>query len=127
MSVKYLYGVANYATKAEAETAKAAQEIRFQNNPTDWMTVKQITGSQESGWVVNPTPLTDSEILNLDDSKFYLVYSPVNGENLMPLTSSEVTEKVTEYKNVYKDHNFYNSILEIPILDGNDSMTPKES
>jgi hypothetical protein len=115
MTIKYIYGLQVYETLAEAEAAQATQQLRWQNNPTDWIVVKEISGSQETGWVMNPVRLNDSQILNLDETKKYSVYSDVTGENLMPLTSTEVTAKVEEYRQYYSNSMYMNSIQEVDI------------
>jgi len=113
MAHKYVYGLRIYDTRAEAEAAEAAQQTRWQNNPTDWIVVKEISGSDEAGWLMNPVPLNDSQILNLDDTKRYSVYCDVTGENLMPLTSSEVTAKVEEYSQHYASSMVMSTIEEV--------------
>ena len=115
MTIKYFYGLVLHATQTEAEAAKAAREIRLQNNPVDWINVKRITGSNDAGWTMHPTLLTDEEILNIDVNHNYCTYSPVLGENAMPLTAAQVTEKLAAYKQAYKNHNFYNDIVEVEV------------
>ena len=111
MATRYFYCKAIYSTEAEAQWAAVLQAARFENNPTDWILVKEISGSQESGWQINPTPLTDDQINNIDTSKTYLIASVVEGENIMPATSSEVTEKVLSYRCIYAAHIRANIIL----------------
>lgn len=115
MSIKYFYGLVLHATRTEAESTKAAREIRLQNNPVDWINVKRITGSNDAGWTMHPTLLTDEEILNIDVNHNYCTYSPVLGENAMPLTAAQVTEKLATYKQAYKNQNFYNDIVEVEV------------
>lgn len=127
MATKYVYGLQIYATREEAEAAEAAQQTRWQNNPTDWIVVKEISGSDDEGWLMNPTPLTDNQILNLDENKRYSVYSDVSGENVMGLTSIEVTEKVEEYRQYYSNSMFMNDIQQVEITDEMEAvMTPSE-
>mgnify|MGYP003625593038 CR=1 FL=1 len=118
MTIKYFYGLVLHATRVEAEAAKAAREIRLQSNPSDWMVVKQITGSDDAGWTMHPTLLTDAQILNIDVNGNYCTSSPVHGENAMPLTATQLTEKVSEYRQAYKDQNFYNDIVEVEVGTG---------
>ena len=101
MTIQYCYANTFYDTESDAQDSVIDFKARLDNNPTDWMTVKEIIGSQESGWQMNPTTLTDEQINNLDDTKVYMAYSPVTGENYMPLTASEVTVKVTEFRRAY--------------------------
>lgn len=37
------------------------------------------------------------------------------GENAMPLTAAQVTEKLATYKQAYKNQNFYNDIVEVEV------------
>lgn len=124
MTIKYFYGLVLHTTRAEAEATKETREIRLQSNPSDWMVVKKITGSDATGWVMHPTLLTDEQILNIDVNGNYCAYSPVLGENVMPLTAVQVTEKVSAYKQAYKNQNFYNDIVEVD--DVGASPTPQE-
>lgn len=103
MAIKYCYANNFYNTESEAQDAVVAMKLRLDNNPTDWMTVKEIVGSQEAGWQMNPNTLTDEQINNLDDTKTYMASSPITGENCMPLTASEVEAKVTEFRTAYAD------------------------
>lgn len=103
MAIKYSYGATAYDTREEAEAGKIEQQQRLQNNPTDFIVVKEITGSQETGWQINPTPLSDAEILNLDTTKTYTVHCPITGENVIPVTAAEVQQKMKEYKTAFCD------------------------
>ena len=114
MAIKYSYGATAYNTREEAESGKIEQQARLQNNPTDFIVVKEVTGSQETGWQINPTTLTDSEILNLDTTKVYNIYCPITGENLIPVTAEEVNQKVSEYRSAFCEwKNFDHGIFEI--------------
>jgi len=119
MAIKYVYGSEEFETEADAQAAAAALAVRMENNPTDWMVVKEITGSNEDGWLVSPTELTDNQIENLDATKKYLAYSVQGSNHDMPLTAAEVTTKRDEYRAIYgqwKNANFMQKI--------DDSTTP---
>lgn len=98
MSVIYIYAHNIYSTEAEAQSAATSLAARMQSNPTDWMEAKEITGSSDAGWQMNPTKLTDAEILNPDASKTYMAYSKEAGANVMPLTSAELVTKRNEFR-----------------------------
>jgi hypothetical protein len=116
MNIKYNYASLLYETREAAEAGKQNQDSRLENNPTDYIVIKEVTGSNESGWLVSPSTLTDSEIQNLDMGKTYSVYSPVTGENLLGMSAAEVQEKITEYKNTYRSYkNFDAGIIEVDI------------
>lgn len=101
MAIKYSYGATAYDTREEAELGKIEQQARLQNNPTDFITVKEITGSQETGWLIKPKKLTDNEVLNLDTTKIYNIYCPITGENVIPVTAEEIEQKIVEYRTAF--------------------------
>jgi len=101
MSTKYYYVNSKYNTENEAQDAAKALSVRMQNNPTDWISVKEITGNNETGWVIYPTLLTDAEILNPDTSKTYTCFSQYSGENVIPVSATELTIKSSEYRKIY--------------------------
>ena len=113
MTIKYVYGFQEYDSEADAQAAAAALAVRMENNPTDWMVVKEISGSNESGWLVSPVELTDSEIENLDATKMYLAYSIQGSNNDMPLTAAEVATKRIEYRAIYGQWKNANSMRKI--------------
>ena len=98
MAIKYFYAFQEYQTEVDAQAAVAALQGRMENNPNDWMVAKEITGSADTGWQVSTTKLTDAQLLNPDVSKTYMAYSTVGGENIMPLTASELETKRDEFR-----------------------------
>ena len=121
MSVDYYYASTRYSTEAEAQSAATSLATRMQNNPTDWMEAKEITGSSDAGWKINPTKLTDAELLSPDASKTYMAYSKEAGTNVMPLTSTELTEKINEFRAFYGQALDANTIYKID--DSTDPVT----
>jgi hypothetical protein len=101
MSIKYYYVNSIYNTENEAQDAATALSVRMQNNPTDWISVKEITGNNETGWQIHPTLLTDAQILNPDTSKTYTCFSQYSGENVIPVSATELTIKSNEYRKIY--------------------------
>lgn len=101
MSIKYYYVNSIYNTENEAQDAATALSVRMQNNPTDWISVKEITGNNETGWQIHSTLLTDAQILNPDTSKTYTCFSQYNGENVIPVSATELTIKSNEYRKIY--------------------------
>ena len=101
MSVVYLYSAKQYSTEADAQAAATSLATRMQNNPTDWMEAKEIAGSADAGWQMNPEKLTDAQLLNPDASKMYMAYSKDAGTNVMPLTASELAAKRDEFRAVH--------------------------
>ena len=113
MSVIYIYAHTNYSTEAEAQSAATSLATRMQSNPTDWMEAKEITGSSDAGWQMNPTKLTDAELLSPDASKTYMAYSKEAGINVMPLTSAELATKRNEFRAFYGQSLDANTIYKI--------------
>lgn len=103
MSIKYLYRNTPYDTEAEAQTKLSEMKTRLDNNPTDWCSVKYIEALGDDAFTILPGNLTDAQILNPDSTKTYTFCSTWTGENFFPLTSTELSEKVLEYRSVYVD------------------------
>ena len=104
MAVKYYYASQEYQSEDDAQAAVVTLKGRLENNPTDWMEVKEITESADGAWQVNPTKLTDSQILNPDNSKTYMAYGKVSGIHVMPLTSTDLMAKINEFRAFYGQH-----------------------
>ena len=113
MSVVYYYSGNKYATEAEAQSAATSLATRMQNNPTDWMESKEITGSADDGWQLNPVKLTDAQLLNPDTTKTYTAYSKEAGINIMPLTYAELATKRDEFRAFYGQALKVNTIYKI--------------
>lgn len=101
MTIKYYYAAKQYDTESEAQAAVDAMKLRLENNPSDWVKVKEITGSAETGWQINSRLLTDAELLNPSSDKTYMLHSPATGDTLMPLTSTELAAKRDECRTAY--------------------------
>lgn len=110
MATKYYYAGQEYDTENDAQSAVDTVKLRLENNPTDWMKAKEITGSAEAGWTVNPTTLTDAELLNPNSEKMYMAYSPITGENYFPLTSIELAAKRDQFRTPYAQQMNVNAI-----------------
>ena len=119
MAIEYIYKNTSYATEALAQAAATAEATRMQNNPTDWMVAREITGSAASGWSIPDSTLTDAEINSPDSTKTYLCYSEIDGSHHMPLTSAELTTQVTALRTVYGDYWDLNTITKV-----DDTVTP---
>lgn len=115
----YFYNQEVYDTESQAQDAVAAFAIRLENNPTDWIIVKEITRSQEAGWVMSSTKLSDAEILNPDSTKTYMCAAVHDGDNCMPLTASELDAKRIEIRASYCRWLYANEIIKI-----DDATTP---
>tara|TARA_R110000787_G_scaffold36511_1_gene93101 strand:- start:307 stop:720 length:414 start_codon:yes stop_codon:yes gene_type:complete len=104
MQVVYRYDGVEYSTEELAQAAATVKKGRLENNPTDWVCVKEVTDNGEGGWVMHPNYLSDEQINDIDISKYYALFCPINGQNIMPLTAAEVTGKVLEFRPIYVQH-----------------------
>jgi hypothetical protein len=100
-------------------------KARLDNNPTDWVIVKRLSGSVDSGWLVPVDALTDSEINNLDEGEFYSVSSVLGSDSDLGLTSSEATAKVAEHRDYYADYMQVNAIFKIEMSEGVPNITTR--
>lgn len=113
MSTKWFYNTAEYTTEAEANQAVLSFKDRLDNNPTDWVVVKELSGNAGDGWVVSATTLTDSEINSLDDTKYYSVSAVISGDSDVGLSASEATAKIAEHRTAYADYRWANTISKV--------------
>lgn len=120
MSIKYLYACKEYNSEDEAQDAATALSVRMQNNPNDWITVKEITGLSKTEWLINPTLLTDAQILNPHPNKTYTCFSQYSGENVIPVSATELTIKSNEYRKIYGQYWNVNTIVKFE-----DDVDPK--
>jgi hypothetical protein len=110
MSIKWFYKDTEYTSEADVNQAVLDFKNRLDNNPTDWVVVRQLTGDAESGWVVPVEKLTDTEINNLDETSHYSVSSKVGSGSDVGLTAAETTAKVAEYRTEYAQYCRANTI-----------------
>jgi len=113
MAYKWFYNQNSFDSEAEVNAAVVSLKSRLDNNPTDWVVVKEVTSNGQGGWIVNPTPLTDSQINNLDNTKHYNVTSINDGYTATGLSGSEATSKVLEYRTLYAQWILANTITKI--------------
>ena len=111
MTNKWQYKGDEYSTEAEVNQAVADTKVRLDNNPTDWVVVKQLTGDAASGWVVPLEGLIDAEINALDEGHYYSISSIVEGGSEVGLTATETTAKVAEYRTEYAQFYQVNTIV----------------
>lgn len=101
MATTWRYCNTEYTTEALVNAAVLNTKSRLDNNPTDWVIVKEISGSVVTGWLIPVATLTDSEINNIDTTKTYSVASVTDSDNDLGLTSSEATAKVNQHRVSY--------------------------
>ena len=108
----YFYSGQRYDTQSDVEAAVTALKTRLDNNPTDWVDVQLLSGSEESGWVLPVDYLTDAEINSVSDDNYYSVSAKISGDSFVGLTGSQATAKVAELRTAYATHLLANTIVE---------------
>jgi len=112
MATKWYYNSVAYNTEAEANVAVTNIKARLDNNPTDWVIVKQVTyNSEEGGWVVPSETLTDEEINNLSEDNNYNVNSIYSGTTYTGITGANAILKITELRTEYARRINANTIM----------------
>tara|TARA_R110001606_G_scaffold369214_1_gene525184 strand:- start:3 stop:428 length:426 start_codon:yes stop_codon:yes gene_type:complete len=101
MNIKYLYADIEHDTVEEAQASVLVEKNLLDTAPINWSEVKVVTGNDTDSWLIPPVKLNDAEINNIDDTKTYMVASLIGGENLLGVSSSVVTEKVSSYRTEY--------------------------
>lgn len=108
----YIYANQTYNTTEEVEAAVTAFKSRLDNNPTDWVNVALLSGSEADGWVVPEGYLTDAEINSLDASSHYSISEVIGGGSWVGLSGTEATAKVAECRGYYANAMKANQIME---------------
>lgn len=112
MATKWYYNSVAYNTEAEANAAVTNIKSRLDNNPTDWVIVKQVTyNSEEEGWVVPSETLTDEEINNLSEDNNYNVNSIYSGTTYIGMTGADAILKISELRTEYARRINANTIM----------------
>ena len=106
----WYYNDQEFSTEADVKKAVAALRDRLENNPTDWVVVKRLTGDKDAGWDIPTDELSDAEINKLDPSHHYSVSSVMGGSSEVGLSAAEAADKVLEYRREYAQLNYVNTI-----------------
>lgn len=112
MATEWIYNNNRYTSQSDLEAAVVELKSRLDNNPTDWVTVKEVTSDGNGGWVIPSETLSDSEINSLDASSYYTVHSMYSGLSHIGISGDEATAKVAEYRTEYAQIIGANTILE---------------
>lgn len=88
---------------SEEALAQAVENMRnkLENNPTEYVTVEVVTPTENGGWLMSGTYLSDYGINNLDENLHYSLSSRLTGENHLGLTKEEVEAKVLELRKLW--------------------------
>jgi hypothetical protein len=108
----YFYNGQEYNTQSELEAAVTAFKSRLDNNPTDWVDVELLGGSEADGWIVPNVLLTDAEINSVSASNYYSVSDKINGASYLGLTGPEATAKIAELRTGYATYHRANTVTE---------------
>lgn len=108
----YFYNGQEYQTQSEVEAAVTAFKSRLDNNPTDWVDVQLLGGSEADGWIIPVEKLTDAEINSVSASSHYSVSSTISGSSYVGLTGPEATAKIAELRTEYAIYKRANIIVE---------------
>lgn len=95
------YNNQTYNTEAEVNSAVTALKSRLDNNPTDWVVVKEVTSNGEGGWTVPAETLTDAEINSMAANSHYNVDAVHSGNTYTGITGTEAKTRITELRTEY--------------------------
>tara|TARA_R110002153_G_scaffold222478_1_gene374827 strand:- start:813 stop:1193 length:381 start_codon:yes stop_codon:yes gene_type:complete len=112
MAKVWVYGGQVYTSRETADAAVIVAQSRLEQNPTDWVIVKEVVTGANSVWTILPSKLTDSQINNLNPNKHYSVSPIYTGENFLGLRGSEASAKVLELRSDYANRMEVNTIYE---------------
>lgn len=97
----WYYNNNSYSTEAEVDAAVTALKSRLDNNPTDWVIVKEVTSDGNGGWVVPSETLTDAEIDSMSSDKYYNVNAVHSGATHTGINGTEASNRVSEIRSAY--------------------------
>ena len=97
----WIYNNTKYTSQADLDAAVTALKSRLDNNPTDWVTVKEVTSDGNGGWVIPSDTLTDAEINAMVSDKYYSVSAVHSGFNEVGMSGTNATAKVSELRTEY--------------------------
>lgn len=101
MATTWTYNSTEYTSESDVDAAVTALKSRLDNNPTDWVIVKEVTSDGNGGWVIPAETLTDLEINTMASDKNYNVSAVHSGYTGTGLTGTEATAKVAEIRTEY--------------------------
>ena len=90
----WIYNSTTDNTEAEVDAAVTALKSRLDNNPTDWVVVKEVTSDGNGGWVVPSQTLTDAEINSMSADSYYNVNAVHSGTTYTGITGTEAATRV---------------------------------
>ena len=103
MATTWIYNSTEYTSEADVDAAVTALKSRLDNNPTDWVTVKEVTSDGNGGWVVPTDTLTDAEIDAMTSDKYYNVSAVHSGTTYTGISGTDATTRVAELRTEYAE------------------------
>lgn len=116
----WYYAGSSYDTQAALEAAVSQMKANLDGAPTTWCIVTSISGSEEDGWVIPDTNLTDAEINAITDTGTYQIASIVDGDIFIGLTAPETAAKVAEMRTRYAQHMAVNNYTTVNTVTNED-------
>lgn len=101
MAQTWYYTGNKYTSESDVNAAVTAFKSRLDNNPTDWVVVKEVTSDGSGGWVVPSDTLTDEQINNMSPDSYYNVNAVHSGTTYTGITGTEATTRVQELRTEY--------------------------
>lgn len=100
---KYYYLGEEYDSLDAANVAASNHKTKMETQPSEFIKIKEVTGSDESGWTISSTTLTDNEILAIHSTsdKHYSVSSIHHGDNEIGLTAAEAIAEIDRLMKKY--------------------------
>lgn len=118
LMIKYIYSFKGYNSLEEAESAAADMKNIFDNNPNKYSSVKQLVGSEESGWIIPTEVLSDEEILNASTTGRYLVSNYASGNTNLGADYTTLQEALASARTEFAHHFEVNKIYKIEVGEG---------
>ena len=115
MAVTWYYADGEYTSEADVNAAVVSFQSRLDNNPTDWVLVKEVTHNPDGTWLVNSTLLTDDQINNLDPNRHYNINAVHSGTTFTAVTGVEAVSHVQSIRTEYATWKGANSITKVAI------------
>jgi len=119
---KYYYIGEEFDTLESANAAVAEHKTKLETCPSEFIRVKEVTGSAEAGWVMTPDLLNDEQILAIDpdSDKCYYVASIEHGDNKVGLTA---TETITEINRLLRKYGSWANVDKIVTVEETTAQT----
>jgi len=100
-TTSYYYNSEKHANLQLVADAVARLKERLDNNPTDWVVVRQVKSDGADGWIFSGAALTDDEIQNIDASLYYSVNALHDGNTYIGLSGTEATAQIADCRASY--------------------------